>query len=38
MSTINNKVLLHELNIPALNSVGYADGLDNALIAIDDNI
>ena len=38
MSTINNKVLLHELNIPALNSVGYADGLDNALIAIDNNI
>ena len=36
MST-NNTIRLHEINIPALNSVGYADGLYSALTAIEDN-
>jgi predicted amidophosphoribosyltransferase len=36
MST-NNTVLLHDVNIPALNSVGYADGLHSALTSIESN-
>lgn len=36
MST-NNTVLLHDVTIPALNSVGYADGLHSALESIENN-
>ena len=36
MST-KNRVLLHDVTIPALNKVGYADGLNAALTAIENN-
>lgn len=36
MST-NNTIRLHELNIPALNTVGYADGLNSAFTTIEAN-